>query len=163
MTPFQRVSVDMQSLAAARADLLSRPCEFFAGIFKGRVPTPAEKLGLIEQSMQRLALTPLFQNDTYTVQVEAGTPFVHLHIRRNDWGPCKDWRDFQLIKNYFVGTENEAVELFPAESRLVDTSNVYHLWVHADPHYRFPLGLAHRLVTQQPIGREQQRELQKVA
>jgi hypothetical protein len=163
MTPFHRVSVDMHSLEVARNDLLSRPCEFFTGIFKGQVPTPQQKLMLIEESMHRLATTPIFQNDIYTVQVEAGTPFVHLHIRRNDWGPCKDWRDFQLIKNYFVGTENEAVELFPAESRLVDTSNVYHLWVHADPRFRFPLGLAHRLVTQQPIGFERQRELQQVA
>lgn len=142
---------------------MARPCEFFAGMFHGRVPSLAEKMLVIEQSLQRLAATPIYQNDVYTVQVEPGTPFVHLHIRRNDWGPCKDWRDFQVIKNIFVGAENEAVELFPAESRLVDTSNVYHLWVHADPHFRFPLGLAHRLVTQQPIGFEQQRELQQVA
>lgn len=40
-----------------------------------------------------------------------------------------DWREFQRIKNEVVGPEREAVELYPAESRLVDTANEYHLWV----------------------------------
>jgi len=49
------------------------------------------------------------------------------------------------------------VELFPAESRLVDTSNTYHLWVHHDPTYRFPVGLHHRLVASEAIGLAKQR------
>ena len=40
-----------------------------------------------------------------------------------------DWRDMQRIKNEICGEEREAVELFPAESRLVDTSNQFHLFV----------------------------------
>lgn len=42
-----------------------------------------------------------------------------------------DWREFQRIKNELCGPEREAVELYPAESRLVDTANEYHLWVAA--------------------------------
>jgi hypothetical protein len=34
-----------------------------------------------------------------------------------------DWRDLQRIKNQLVGPECEAVELYPAESRKVDTAN----------------------------------------
>jgi hypothetical protein len=52
----------------------------------------------------------------------------------------RDWRHFQRIKNEIVGPENEAVELFPAESRLVDGANQYHLWVLADKECRFPIG-----------------------
>ena len=144
-------------IKATREGLLSKPDSFFAGMFRGRIPTAPEKLQIIEQAIQRMAAAPTYRNDFYTVQVESCAPFVHLHIHRNDWGPCKDWRHFQIIKNALVGQENEAVELFPAESRLVDTSNTYHLWVHADPGFRFPLGLQHRMTTSEPIGQEQQR------
>lgn len=43
-----------------------------------------------------------------------------------------DWREFQRVKNEVCGAEREAVELYPAESRLVDTANEYHLWVAAE-------------------------------
>jgi hypothetical protein len=51
----------------------------------------------------------------------------------------------QKIKNLIVGPENEGVELFPAESRLVDTANQYHLWVFERPDVRFPIGWNTRL------------------
>jgi hypothetical protein len=136
---------------------MRRPREFFQGFFGGRVPTVQERQVLIERSLQRMASALTFRNDLYVVQMEHVPPFIHLNIRRHDWAACNDWRDFQQIKNELVGAENEAVELFPAESRLVDTSNTYHLWVHADSSFRFPLGLQHRLVTSEPIGLEAQR------
>lgn len=39
-----------------------------------------------------------------------------------------DWRDFQRIKNDICGPEWEGLELYPAESRLVDPSNRFYLW-----------------------------------
>jgi hypothetical protein len=41
---------------------------------------------------------------------------------------ARPWQDFQRIKTEIVGPEREAVELYPAESRLIDTSNAWHLW-----------------------------------
>lgn len=70
---------------------------------------------------------------------------VHLSIRRNDRAPVRDWRMFQRIKNELTDPECEAVELYPAESRLVDTSNQYHLWVFA-PGFKMPVGFGERLV-----------------
>ena len=67
-------------------------------------------------------------------------PMLHLTIRNQDGSNRRDWREFQRIKNELVGPEAEAVELYPAESRLVDTANHYHLWVF--PEYRFPFGMA---------------------
>jgi len=58
-----------------------------------------------------------------------GGKLVHLSIKRNDKECVHDWRDLQRIKNEVVGEEREAVELYPAESRLVDQANQYHLWV----------------------------------
>jgi hypothetical protein len=39
-----------------------------------------------------------------------------------------DWRHKQYIKNQLAGPEEEAVEIFPAESRLIDGANQFHLW-----------------------------------
>lgn len=81
-------------------------------------------------------------NDIYQVAVrELGDDVVHINIRRRDGGPIlRDWRHFQRIKNEILGEECEAVELYPAESRLVDTSNKYHLIGSRDPTFRFPFG-----------------------
>lgn len=56
----------------------------------------------------------------------------HLSIRRNDNQPMRDWRELQRIKNELTHPEADAVELFPAESRKVDTANQFHLWVFMD-------------------------------
>ena len=40
-----------------------------------------------------------------------------------------DWRAMQRIKNELIGPEREGFEIFPAESRLVDTSNQFHIFV----------------------------------
>jgi hypothetical protein len=57
---------------------------------------------------------------------------LHLSIHRHDRRAVRDWRHLQSIKNEVAGAERSAVEVFPPESRLVDTSNEYHLWVMAE-------------------------------
>lgn len=77
-----------------------------------------------------------WSNDKYVVTVRDLKPLEgsdapegkHISIRRQDRKPCQDWRDFQRIKNQLAGPEWEAIELYPAESRLVDGANQYHLW-----------------------------------
>ena len=68
--------------------------------------------------------------------------FVWLSFKRNDRKPVKDWRHVQNIKNDILGPECEMVELFPAESRLVDTANQYHLWGFTNSEIRWPFGFA---------------------
>lgn len=70
--------------------------------------------------------------------------WVHLSIKDHDRSTRHDWRDFQRIKNELVGPEFEAIEIYPAESRLVDTANQYHLYVFAT--WRPPQGFGSRLV-----------------
>jgi hypothetical protein len=88
-------------------------------------------------------------NDLYQVQKRClEHDVVHLNIRRRDGAAMvRDWRHFQLIKNQLIGPECEAVELYPAESRLVDSCNKYHLYGSADPTYRFPFGWEERDVS----------------
>lgn len=91
-------------------------------------------------------------NDTYEVlvrympvdvdgqEVDLGREgVVQLSIKRYDREPIRDWRHLQQIKNEVMGPEREAVEIFPRESRLVDTSNQYHLWVGPEG-MDFPMG-----------------------
>lgn len=101
------------------------------------------------------AKTEYWINDIYQVAVHRysentfpiGVPMVQLNIRRRDGKPIlRDWRHFQRIKNELVGPECEGVEIYPAESRLVDTSNKFHIWCFPDPHDRVPFGWHERNV-----------------
>ena len=72
----------------------------------------------------------VWSNDVYEATVEHHeNGLAYITLKRFDRHAVRDWRHLQSIKNELVGPEREAVELFPAESRLMDTSNQYHLWV----------------------------------
>lgn len=96
----------------------------------------------------------VYKNSFYQVDVtrypqedEPGKELVHLSIKTLDKSARHDWREFQRIKNELVGPEIEAVELYPAESRLVDTSNQYHLWCFPAGD-KLPFGYSERLVSE---------------
>lgn len=90
----------------------------------------------------------LWVNHTYQVnRRELGDGGVHLSIKRIDQEPVHDWRDLQRIKNELIGPECEAVELYPAEERRVDTANQYHLWGTADRTFRFGFGFNERMTS----------------
>lgn len=121
--------------------------------------TPFERASFTPENtavLQRMGEAPdaVWMNNLYQACVRAlepidgWPPVLHLSIKRRDREPIDrdHWRVLQRIKNALVGPEHEAVELFPAESRLVDTSNQYHLWVLGDREARFPFGWYTRLV-----------------
>jgi hypothetical protein len=68
-----------------------------------------------------------------------------LSIKHLSKSAVHDWRLFQQIKNDVCGSEREAMELYPAQSRLVDTANQYHLWVLPEGE-RFGVGFKEGLV-----------------
>jgi len=88
----------------------------------------------------------MWMNDRYVVTVFERGVLTELSIRRQDREYPRDWRHFQRIKNEICGPEREACELFPAESRLVDGANQFHLWV-LPAGMQFPFGYhGHRAV-----------------
>jgi hypothetical protein len=105
----------------------------------------------------------IYKNALYTVLVKQVTmranfpAMTHLSVRRNDRQPIFDWRDMQRVKNDLIGEENEGVQLFPAESRLLDTSNQYHMYVINDPKISFPFGYEERHVSEQSFHGSAQR------
>src|SRR5262252_5066149 len=96
----------------------------------------------------------IFKNHRYTVQVRELDPVrpdvlpaMEISVRRNDRQPVTDWRDLQRIKNEMAGPECEGVQLFPAETRLVDTANQFYMYAILDPRFRFPFGFRERMVS----------------
>lgn len=91
----------------------------------------------------------IWMNNRYQVSVtenknDAGDVSYCLSIKNLDKSARHDWRDFQRIKNELLGAEEEAVELYPAESRLVDTANQFFLWSLAG--MQIPFGFRERLI-----------------
>lgn len=92
--------------------------------------------------------TTVWENNRYFVHREPvpsdqhgleGNEVVWLSIKPRDDSARHDWREFQWIKNELCGEDWEAVELYPAERRLVDGVNQFHLWCMAPPAV-FPFG-----------------------
>jgi hypothetical protein len=107
--------------------------------------TPFEPGLPIESDNPWVGTKETWVNSRYQVFVYRRTfegmpfPVVHLSIKTQDREPIRDWRDLQRIKNELCGTESEAAELFPAEDRLSDMANQFHLWV-LPPGAFFPFG-----------------------
>lgn len=113
----------------------------------------------------------LWKNSRYQVAIDRsprqseGFPkLIHLSIKRLDRAPIHDWRDLQRIKNELVGPEHEAIELYPAESRVTDSANQFHLWCFADPNVRLPFGWTTRFVLGSSVdGKSKQRPFEEIA
>lgn len=98
-----------------------------------------------EERVKQLTNHEVWVNNLYQVNVEHGhgVDFAHVIIRRLDRRPVHNWRHFQQIKNELIGPECEAVELYPAESHLVDAKDHYHLWTFTSPQHSFGIGFRH--------------------
>lgn len=122
------------------------------------VDAMAKRFGVTREAaaaqIERLRRQSVYMNDLYQVNAQLVTaPFgavagdvMWLSIKRRDKAPVHDWRELQAVKNLIVGPEHEGFEVYPAESRLVDTANQYHLWVFLDPKVRLPVGFREREV-----------------
>lgn len=76
--------------------------------------------------------TVLYGNEQVTVSVREdpqGAKLISYHYR--DRAPIRDWRIGMRIKDEIGGPDWEAIEQYPAQSRLVDESNEY--WITAFP------------------------------
>jgi hypothetical protein len=97
----------------------------------------------------------VYGNDRYTVTLHELYPdddpdhigpsltVLGIHTHTRSAIGAHDWRHFQRIKNELCGPEREGVELYPAESRLVDSANEFWVWV-LPAGERFPFGFADR-------------------
>lgn len=163
MKPFEQAVIPASELEKAITDIYQKHRQGDPEIRELFKDVPQEKIyDEIVATVTRLHNEQnemVFKNDVYQVSIRRCNPeMLHLSIKRIDREVIHDWRDLQEIKNQLVGPEYEAVELYPAESRVVDTANQYHLWVVTDPGYRFPFGFSEgRIVSNFSIGGSVQR------
>lgn len=165
MTPFQRAKIPQEQIEANCAALLAE-WQADKAAFCKLWGFPAEATSEeIVRPIRDVANDEIWLNDSYQVNVRkveptpgSGLPpMVHLSIKRLDKGPARDWRDFQQIKNELVGPECEGCELYPADSRVVDSANQFHLWVFKTPEVRFPFGFPHGVKTDALFANSRQR------
>lgn len=121
-----------------------------------------------EAIIQRCTDGEWFMNELYTVirkEIDDNPywpcPIIHLSIRRNDREPITDWRHMQKIKNEVTDPEFDAIQLYPKESRLVDSANQYHLWVFASQDFMLPVGWTTRMVSETEVANSKQRPLEQ--
>jgi hypothetical protein len=88
----------------------------------------------------------VFLNSRYKVAKYDDGEIIHLSIKRLDGQALQDWRELQRIKNELLGVEAEAVQLHPAESRLLDMCDQVHLWALRER--RFAFGFEERIVSE---------------
>ena len=96
-----------------------------------------------KESLEYIMRGDRYINDIYDVQHQPAKVVTdvweesfkgkidYLSIKRRDKKQCRNWSDFQEIKNQLCpdGDKRYAVEIYPPESRLVNTANQYHIWV----------------------------------
>jgi hypothetical protein len=80
----------------------------------------------------------VWRNPLYVVLVRpfmgpGGVPMLHLAIRTPSSAE-PPWRDLQRIKNEVCGEPCFAVQVHPAQDRLIDEADMYHLWVYGRGH-----------------------------
>jgi len=163
MKPFAQAVIPEEQIAIMQRDLWAKWIKGDPDIrsaFQGDAP---EAYAAIEKHLRFAASRPVFKNEVYQVSLFDDGEIIHLSIKRNDREPIHDWRDLQEIKNQLVGPANEAIEIYPAESRRVDSANQYHLWVFKDPTYRIPIGFGTRLVSEDSFGLSKQRPFEKAS
>ncbi|MBU1012052.1 MAG: hypothetical protein KKG99_03545 [Bacteroidetes bacterium] len=82
----------------------------------------------------------IFINDIYNVKARVMIDgMIHLSFHNKDNSTDIPWTHKQQIKNDICGEDREAIEIFPAMSRIVDTCNQFHLWVYPEG-YIIPTG-----------------------
>ena len=124
---------------------------------RGTPITKAQAKKTMRQNSVRQKIAEHWMNDIYLCTVDRfktdavdewgnNPPLqARLAITRHDKAAVHDWRHFQKIKNDIFGENCEAVELYPDESRLMDTANTYWLYVFKSD-YRLPFGQQYRQV-----------------
>lgn len=145
MTPFHRASVPEATVAFTIDDIVAKWEHGDAAIAKllGHPQTITDARRAAKAAVGRIVEGEWWRNESHQVvsrviQTPLG-PMVHLSIKRLDRSPIHDWRELQDVKTTLLGPDVEGVELYPAEDRVVDTANQYHLWC-APPGERFPFG-----------------------
>jgi len=83
-------------------------------------------------------MTRAYKNNRYVVMINDKAKTTHgfairVMIQRHDNEPIKNhWKAIQNIKNEIFGKDMTAIEYYPAEEELIDTCNMYWIFIYPD-------------------------------
>lgn len=126
-TPIPKSDADLREIAAAAALTLA---ELQAALVQHA------------RRQDRLVMNNLYQVAVARVPVpDEWPPMTHLSVKRLDKAPLgvEHYDHLQRIKSDLCSPDCEAMEIYPAESRLADSANQYHLWCIDAPGVRLPI------------------------
>jgi hypothetical protein len=113
------------AVKAKHEQVLEQARVTFPGVAVDQLRTPAEVWG-----SSQYTVTVHYLDDNRDGFVEVG---IHNYHRTTH----VPWRHIQQIKNEVFGPDREAVQLFPAEDRLLDSANEY--WIYVYPTSEAPM------------------------
>lgn len=105
---------------------------------KGWDPMIFIKTGIDNFDYMEQTKVDIYKNKLYICYKSIKGLFYCLRIFRHDLKPVHEWSHLQQIKNDICGPEAEGIELYPAESRITDLANHYHLYILREG--KFPFG-----------------------
>lgn len=149
----RKAARDREKAERKKARLLERVDAGREVVFAGGWPewSPFVQLfGPGDRFCRELGCDYAYSNSRYQVVVAfektglGWPPLMHLSIKTHDKRCVHDWRDMQRIKNELAGTMAEGIELFPAESRLMDEANQFHIYCIHPTMGGFPFGQTER-------------------
>jgi hypothetical protein len=100
----------------------------FVRLVESLVAAEAAEVDRWEPLRQDMTKPGWWGNNILSVHVSHHGDVVHIEYHRRDRAPIRDWRVGQRLKNQLAGPEYEGIEIYPAESRVVDESNEFHIW-----------------------------------
>jgi len=98
--------------------------------------TPFELQDLTTRKHIPPGMTRAYANNRFVVMIFDDSPTSHgpairVMVQAANALPIPDhWKTMQRIKNEVFGPETVAVEYYPAMSQLLDTHNIYWMWVY---------------------------------
>lgn len=98
-------------------------------------PGKLEPVDLTTAQFIPVGMTRAFRNNRYVVMIYDDTittagPAIKVMVQKHDNTPITShWREMQAIKNEVFGPEIVAIEYYPAESELLNTRNIYWMWI----------------------------------
>lgn len=107
--------------------------------------TSFEQLDLSLASHIPKGMTRAYRNTRYTVMVYDNAKTtkgeaIQILVQKHDGMTINNhWAEMQKIKNEIFGEEVTAVEYYPAESQLINTHNIYWMWIFSEGVLPIPL------------------------
>ena len=109
------------------------------GVYKGQWMPEMDRCWIREED-QVMVCSRLLRTKWGNVEHVTITRGLKDNILTIDGSSGFTWAEKQQIKNELFGDNRDAVEVYPKESKLVDTADVYHLWVF-DKKFEMPFGI----------------------